>query len=49
MKVVNKACNYFEDVCLGFHQTLMDCHLEVAVKNFDELFEIEANVVVGEV
>ena len=49
VKVVNKACYCFEDVHLGFYQSLVDCHLEVTVKNFDELFEIEANIAVGEV
>ena len=49
VKVVDKACNHFEDVCLGFNQTLVDCHLEVTVKNFDELFYVEANAVRGKV
>ena len=49
MEVVDKAYNCFEDVCRGFHQTLVDCHLEVAVKNFNKLFEIEANVAIEEI
>ena len=49
VKVVDKACNCFKDVCLGFYKSLVDCNLEVTAKNFDELFKIEANIVVGEV
>ena len=49
IEVVDEASNHFENVHLGFYQPMMDCHLEVTAKNFDELFEIEANVVVGEV
>ena len=49
VKVADKACNHFEDVCLGFYQPLVDCHLEVTAKTFDELFKIKANIAVGEV
>ena len=47
VEVIDETCNWFEDVSLGFCQTLMDCHLEVAAENFNGLFE--ANVVVREV
>ena len=49
VKAVDKACNCFKDVHLGFYQTLVDCHLGVTVKNFNELFDIKANVTVGKV
>ena len=49
VEVVNEVGNRFKDVHLDLHQSLVNCHLQVTVKNFDELFKIEANIVIGEV
>ena len=49
VEVVDKFGNRFENVSLDFHQSLVNGHLQVTVKNFDEFFKIEANVVIGEV
>ena len=49
VEVVNEVGNHFEDVHLDLHQSLVDCHMQVTVKNFDDLFKIEANIVIGEV
>ena len=46
MEIVSEVGNCFEDVILDFDQPFVNCHLQVTVENFDELFEIEANVVI---
>ena len=49
VEVVNEVGNHFKDVHLDFHQSLVNCYLQVTVKNFDELFKVKANVAIGEV
>ena len=49
VKFVGEVGNYFEDVILDFDQPFMNCHLQVTLENLDELFESEANVVIGKV
>ena len=49
VEIVDKVGKYFKDACRDFCQFLMNYHLQVTVKNFNELFKIKANVVIGEV
>ena len=45
VKIVDKVGNCFENISLDFNQSFMNCHLQVTVENFNELLEIEANIV----
>ena len=48
MEIVDEVGSCFENIILDFDQPLMNCHLQVTVENFYELFEIEANVMISE-
>ena len=47
MEIVDKVGNCFKNSSLD--QSFVNCHLQVTVENFDELFEIEANVIISKV
>ena len=49
VEIVNKVGNCFKNISLDFNQSFVNCHLQVTVENFDELFEIKANVVIREI
>ena len=49
VEIVDEVGNDFENVILDFDQPFMNCHLQVTAENFDELFEIEANIVISKV
>ena len=49
VEIVGKVGNCLEKFILNFDQSFMNGHLQVTVENSDDFFEIEANVLIGEV
>ena len=49
VEIVGEVGNCLQNVILDFDQPFMNCHLQVTAENSNELFEIEANILIGEV
>ena len=49
VEIVREVGNCLQKVILDFDQPFMNCHLQITAENFDELFEIKAYVLIGEV
>ena len=49
VEIVDEVGNCFRNIILDFDQLFMDCHLQVTAENFDELFEIKANITISKV